>query len=381
MQKQTVMPLVMYVSHLLLQKVQLHKLKLKARNQLRLKLKLKLLLQKLLPQQDAQQRLKQEPDAKERQLTQAVSVGNISKTLMKTYAVLLILSLTCLQVNCQVSVNEMTPEQLALYYEHVYGGQPDTNKLLVRNAYVTSYNNEYRIPNWSAYHIIPDFLHTPQRKSKFSKFRSDPDVINPVLDNDYIGYFDSLGYARGHLAPYKIFGGDRDNDGLYAVYSDPNSDADDELTVFEGNYLSNIAPQLHGNFNGSGGLWFKVERWVQDVLVKADSNEVWVYSGCLVHDSRFLERIGPDTSIVVPDQFYKVVIRDNDGEFPDVLVFLFPHYDNSSDIIEKDIFKYLVSVDYIEAISGLNFFNEYIEEVQDSCEKVVNTSQWEPFIE
>lgn len=44
-----------------------------------------------------------------------------------------------------------------------------------------------------------------------------------------------------------------------------------------------------------------------------------------------------------------------------VLVFLFPHYNSGTDILERDIFKYLVSVDYFEAISGPDFFSEYIE--------------------
>lgn len=282
----------------------------------------------------------------------------------------------------QVSVNKMTPEQIKLYHEHVYGGQPDNNKVLVRNAYVTSYNEEYRIPNWSVYHIIPDYLNTPTRKSKFARFRTDPDITNPVSDDEYNGLFGSLGYARGHLAPYKVLGGDRDNDRLYALYNDPTSDTDDELTVFEGNYMSNIAPQLHGKYNGSGGLWFNTEKWIRNNVVNSDSigNEVWVYSGCLVHDSRYLEKVGQDSNIVVPDQFYKVVIRDNDGEFPYVLVFLFPHFDSSDDIVERDIFKYLVSVDYLEAISGLDFFSEYIEEVQDSCERGVNIDHWKEFI-
>lgn len=138
-------------------------------------------------------------------------------------------------VHGQVAVDSMTLDQRILYQEHVYGGQPDTNKLLVRNAYVISYNEEYRIPNWSAYHIIPDYLNIPSRKSKFSKFREDPDILDPVSASEYNGLFGSLGYARGHLAPYKVLGGDRDNDGLYAIYNDTTSDVDDEITVFEGN--------------------------------------------------------------------------------------------------------------------------------------------------
>lgn len=298
---------------------------------------------------------------------------------MSIKSLLIIFVFSVIKVCGQVAIDEMFPEQLKYYQEHVYGGQPDTNKVLVRKAYIVSYNEAYRIPNWSAYHIIPDYLNTPRRKSRFSKLRVDPDIDNPVSTSDYKGLFDAFGYARGHIVPYKVFGGDRDNDSLYAVYNSINSDADDEQTVFEGNYMSNIVPQLHRNFNDIGGLWFQAERWVHEYVVR-NSNEVWVYSGCLVHDSRFLERVGPDTNIVVPDQFYKVVIKDTKKEFPDVLVFLFPHYDNSGDITEQNIFKFLVSVDYLEAISGLDFFNEYQEEVQDSYERQVNLKEWDAFI-
>lgn len=42
----------------------------------------------------------------------------------------------------------------------------------------------------------------------------------------------------------------------------------DVLAIFEGNYMSNIAPQLHNGLNDSGGVWIKAERWVQDCIVK-----------------------------------------------------------------------------------------------------------------
>ena len=152
------------------------------------------------------------------------------------------------------------------------------------------------------------------------------------------------------------------------------------MTVFEGNYMSNIAPQLHYGFNGSGGLWFKTERWVQDKVV-SDAVEVWEYSGGIIHDDRFMEKVGANNNIAVPDQFYKVVIKKGENEYPDVLVFLFPHNDHKDDVKEKDIFKYLVSVDYLEAVSGLNFFQDYSISVQKQFESRVDMSNWSAFID
>lgn len=70
----------------------------------------------------------------------------------------------------------------------------------------------------------------------------------------------------------------------------------------------------------------------------------------------------------------------NRGEFPDVLVFLFPHYDDKDDITEESIFKFLVSVDYLEAISGLDFFNSYSDDIQETHEKVVDMSAWDQYM-
>ncbi|MBA7514986.1 hypothetical protein ES705_07956 [subsurface metagenome] len=150
---------------------------------------------------------------------------------------------------------------------------------------------------------------------------------------------------------------------------DSNSDPEDENTVFEGNYMSNIAPQLHYGFNGSGGLWYKAERWVQDDVV-GDSREVWIFSGGIVLDDRSPETVGGNNSIYVPDLYYKVVIMDTGEEFPKVITFLFPHFDAKEDYKEKDILKYTVSVDYLEALTGYNFFNEYSEAFQVEYEAI-----------
>jgi len=298
---------------------------------------------------------------------------------MKSYLVVFLIFFSSKGLLGQMSFSDLDQESKALYLEHVYGGQPDDDSVLVRNAYVANYDSELRIPNWCAYHITKDYLNTPTRTNRFKKFREDPDVADPVSDDDYDGLFDSLGYARGHLAPYKILGGDRDDDGRYAAL-DGDSDVDDDLTVFQGNYMSNIAPQLHNGFNGSGGLWFKTERWVQDKVV-SESVDVWEFSGGLVIDDRFIETVGPNNDIAVPDLYYKVVIKEDSNGQPEVLVFLFPHSDNKDDIEERDIFQFLVSVDYLEAISGLDFFNSFSKEEQSKIEANIDLSGWTQYMQ
>jgi len=268
-----------------------------------------------------------------------------------------------------------------LWDEHLKFGKPNAEDILIRNAYVLHYNAPYRIPNWVAYHIKPDYLKTPRRTSKFASFRKDPDVENPVVTSEYVGLLDSKGYARGHLTPYKALGGDRDNDGKYALYNDPNSDPDDEETIFQGNRMSNIAPQHHHAINGPGGLWYKLERWIQDDLVEANDKEIWTYAGNIIFDTENMEKVGTNDNIVVPNLFYKIVIMESgNNDKPRVLAFLFPHFKNKDDVKEKSIFKYLVTVDYLEAITGLDFFSKSNKASQKEFESKVERESWEQYI-
>ena len=68
--------------------------------------------------------------------------------------------------------------------------------------------------------------------------------------------------------------------------------------------MSNIAPQNHVDFNGSGGLWYNLERWIQDDVVQENDLEVWVFAGCVFGVGEH-ETVGPDDDIAVPAMFYK----------------------------------------------------------------------------
>ena len=271
-----------------------------------------------------------------------------------------------------VDLNNLTQAQTTLLNEHVFGGMPGTTNIYIRNGYIESYNPLTKTPDWLAYHIKPDYRNTPTRKGKFSTFRKDPDIENEPSTSDYNGLFDSRGYARGHLAPYGVMGGDRDGDDKYAIYDNDDSDEDDELTVFQANYMTNIAPQHHDGFNGSPGLWWTLERWIQDELVKEQQKEVWVFAGCIFGPGHH-EKV-TDKNIWVPPMFYKIVILKNEGsELPDVLAFLFPH----QRVKHGDIEDFLVSVNVIEAISGEDFFLDLGIENENELEDVDTWVTWQ----
>lgn len=277
--------------------------------------------------------------------------------------------------------------------EHIYEGMPGYDNIYIRQAYILSYNHEHRIPNWVAYHVKPGYTNTVPRYGIFNSFRVDKNIPKPVKDQEYVGLYDAgEGYARGHLAPFNISGGDRDGDGLLGV-ADTNEDgvvnaddmkdlelwefvedADEISRVYEINYLSNVVPQDHDGFNAGSGIWRKLERYVQNTIVEDQEKEVWVIAGTILGKGE-MKKVGKNNNITVPPMFYKIVIRNDEEGNPLILAFLLPHHK----VPHGDIENFLVSVDIIESLTGLDFFRELDDSIEDSLEAVDTWVNWRDF--
>jgi len=251
--------------------------------------------------------------------------------------------------------------------EHIYGGSLDDSKLYERRAYVLAYDDANLVPKWAAWHAQKSYRDTPTRKSRWSSFRTDPE-ISTVKDDDYVGWYDSeKNYARGHIVPYYISGGDRDHDGKNAYYEDQSiEDVDDACTIYEVNSMSNIAPQYHDKFNGvGGGLWYALETDIRALIDNGASFNI--YAGTIFSANTPIERIGDRDDeastwkIGVPHGFFKVVINDQRDE---AVAFIFDHASN----LETGCDLASISVRYpsdcirpieeVEKLTGLTFFKK-----------------------
>jgi endonuclease G len=257
------------------------------------------------------------------------------------------------------------PRATASSHYHAYGGIPSNGPYIERQCYIIQFDQQNKTPRWVAYHVKPSYLDTPPRKGQWGKFRNDPDIPNEATEKDYKNQFRTWrNYAKGHLVPYYISGGDRDNDGMDAEDGDP----EDAQTVYEIMYMSNMAPQHHNNFNGSGGLWYNLETYVRNVILKEQQKEVWVIAGCIYGKGSY-DNIG--NGVEVPPMFFKIVVTETAGE-PNILAFLFPHQ------IKKhgDIQDYLVSVNMVEAMTGLDFFPDLDSEEWEMTERKSTFENW-----
>ena len=293
----------------------------------------------------------------------------------------------CLSQAAAQSCYSMSAAQKAHALQtHLYEGAPSTGALMVRRAYITEYNETYRVPRWVAWHASSDYRPTPRRSAgTWGSFYRDTDVPNPVVTRDYVGLYDGPdNFARGHLAPYFISGGDRNANGEIATLADgeTRNDPYDACTVREINYMTNITPQYHRRFNGSPGgedaipgLWYQLETIVRERIDRGE--EYHLIAGTLFaeHD---VQLVGRDNDIGVPDEFFKIVVT-NIGP----VGFLFSHrrtINADACALDSALEACIIPIATIEAATGLDFFAQLPDGIEAEFEAIDGQTVWQDLI-
>ena len=213
-----------------------------------------------------------------------------------------------------------------------------TNQIVHHQNYSLSYSEEHEQAEWVAYELKESQLSSVNHKRPY--FEIDKAVKTGAAN--WRNYKKS-GYDRGHLCP----AGDRRF----------SKEAHDETFL-----TSNISPQNHA-FNA--GVWNRLE---QKVRYWAKKNKgVFVITGGVLKNG--LNSIG-DENVSVPEQFYKVLLDNTKGEIK-ILAFLLPHEDS-----KFPLYKFVVSVDTIESLTGIDFFPQLEDNIEDKLEKSNSYKNW-----
>ena len=211
-----------------------------------------------------------------------------------------------------------------------------TNAVYTHNTYTLSYAEEFEQAEWVAYYLDKEDIKYINYKRPL--FEVDHEVIT---GSAHWRNFKNSGYNKGHLLP----AGDR-----RASYEE-----------FEETFLtSNISPQKY-KFNS--GIWNRLEQKVRYWAGKYDGLYV-VTAGVLSSD---LETIGYE-NVAVPKYFYKVLLTNDKTR---MIGFLVPHKDSN-----KPLYEFVVSVDSIEKMTGLDFFSELEDTLESQLESNSSYKDW-----
>lgn len=191
--------------------------------------------------------------------------------------------------------------------------------ILVRDGYTVSYNKDWKIANWVAWHLTKEHTYGHSDRSSI-QFQEDEDTPVGRATND--DYWQSR-YDRGHLCP----AGDNRWDRRAHVQSF---------------LLSNVCPQ---NRELNKGDWNDIEILCREWARRY--GEVYVVTGPVFYDG-VKKTIGRN-SVAVPDALFKVVLCTKN--YARAIGFVVPNQGR-----HRDIRSYVTSIDDIEQMTGINFF-------------------------
>lgn len=213
-----------------------------------------------------------------------------------------------------------------------------TGSVVIHKHYSLSYSEKHEQAEWVAYELRKEHIVANDFKRPY--FEEDKKVKS--LSADWRNYKKS-GYDRGHLCP----AGDR-------RFS---------YDAFEETFLtSNVTPQNH-EFNS--GIWNDLEQKVR-YWAKAYDSVYVVTGGVLSND---LSAIGYE-HVSVPKYFYKILL-DNSSTTPKMIAFLMPHRQT-----KKPLETFIVSVDKIEQLTGIDFFAALEDKIENRLESSSSKKGW-----
>lgn len=215
------------------------------------------------------------------------------------------------------------------------------HEVVRHTGYTLSWNEQYLVADWVAYELTAEELDT-QEYSRSEDFRPDENVRKSSQLTDY----KNSGYSRGHLAPAQDF-----------KWS--------ENAMSETFYLTNMVPQTQ-NYNG--GIWLRAENATRDAA--RITGVVYVVTGPVLTDGPF-ETIG-ENKVAIPKQCYKaLLVIDGDGNVHTIAISI------PQDAGKKEtLSKYVMSVDDLEALTGLDFFYELEDSVENAAEATYDINYW-----
>lgn len=214
-----------------------------------------------------------------------------------------------------------------------------SDQIITHKAYTVCYDPGYHLPKWTVYKLTPEMLIDVCKRK--DEFREDPFVkTGTATKADY----KNTGYDKGHMVPADDMG--------FSVEC-----------MSETFFMSNMCPQMH-SFNA--GVWKRLEEQVRKWAQK--NEEIYVVSGPILKD-KGLRTLGK-SKVSVPIRFYKVVLDNKEPEVK-AIAFILPHKK-----INGDLSAYAVTVDKAEEITGLDFFPELPDSIENKIESKIELDKW-----
>ncbi|WP_138297478.1 DNA/RNA non-specific endonuclease [Bacteroides ovatus] len=219
-------------------------------------------------------------------------------------------------------------------------------------TYSLEYSYKYKHSYWIAYRFDNT---TGGNVGRNEAYKPDPELPSQYAakHNDYT----NSGYTRGHLC----------------ASSDRQYSKETNQQTF---YMSNISPQSGNGFNQSGSAWNtgedKVQAWGYNISRSTDT--LYVVKGGTIGEGMIKGYI--KNEIAIPKYFFMAVLFRS-GDNYKAIGFYMPHENLKDDPDKKDPKKYLMSIDALEQETGIDFFHNLPDNIENTVEATYNVNDWQ----
>lgn len=216
--------------------------------------------------------------------------------------------------------------------------------------YSVEWDIEKKSQRWSCYQMMRGYKVTgvkPYEGNPLYPF--DEDL--PSYDYFSQDLFWGSGFDHGHICPKAS-----------RLYSDRAN--------YQTFYLTNMQPQYH-EFNA--GIWVKLENRIRSAWTPSNSTDVLYVckGGTIDNENQIIKRISG--RLIVPKYFFTALLLKNSSGYRAV-GFWFEHTaDNRSTDNLKD---YAVSIDELEQLTGIDFFCNLPDDIEQSVESSYASNAW-----
>jgi endonuclease G len=222
------------------------------------------------------------------------------------------------------------------------------------SAMIIGFNCDLKLAAWSFHVLSPDVL--VGGVSRTNDFRKDSliecgdgieqDYFRRIPKDDGTVTYENFGFDRGHLAPSADF-----------RWS--------QKALSESYFYSNMTPQAPG-FNRES--WAEVEDLMRRIMAN-NPKTYYIVTGPILDKN--LPKVEKGTNkLPIPSFHYKIII-DLTPDNQKGMAFLMPN--KKCDMPPS---AYVVSIDSIEKLTGLDFFSKLDQSVESSIESKANFSLW-----
>lgn len=218
------------------------------------------------------------------------------------------------------------------------------NYLMEKAQYVMSYHRDNGGPNWVSWHLDTSWLGSTPRQDDFRGDSSLPAGWYKVVSTSYSG----SGYDRGHMCPS----------------ADRTATVADNSATF---LMTNMLPQAPDN---NRITWEGLEEYSRD-LVTDDGDELYIISGGYGNAGTI-----NSGHVLVPTYTWKVIIvlpaGSNDVSRVTSSTRTIAVFVPNQNSINHDWKTYRVSVDYVESMTGYDFFSNITDATENTIEAVTD---------